>query len=74
MLFHNLRAALSGRPLRRFNPGGGYLLVFNLGGGVGVLSKGPLTLDGRVAFHIKDYIDRRFMRRFQVSGETEEAD
>lgn len=64
VLFHNLGAALSGRPLRRFD----------LGGSIGVLSKGPLSLDGRLAFRIKDYIDRRFMRRFQVSGETEEAD
>jgi NADH dehydrogenase FAD-containing subunit len=74
VLFHNLKAALEGRPLKMFNPGGGYLLVFNLGRGVGVLNKGPVTLDGKIAFRIKDYIDRRFMRRFQVSGETEEPD
>jgi NADH dehydrogenase FAD-containing subunit len=74
VLFHNLRAALEGRPLMSFDPGGGYLLAFNLGGERGVLWKGPVIFNGRLAFRIKGFIDRRFMRRFQVSGETEEED
>jgi len=28
---------------------------------------------GRLAFLLKDYIDKRFMRRFQVSGELMES-
>jgi NADH dehydrogenase FAD-containing subunit len=66
ILCHNLLAALESRPLRPFHPGGRYLLIFNLGDGVGVLHKGWLTLDGALAFWIKDLIDRRFMRRFQA--------
>ena len=31
ILLHNLKAALEGRALRRFKPGGAYLLLFNLG-------------------------------------------
>lgn len=66
VLYHNLMATLEGTALEPFDPGGDYLLIFNLGGGVGVLRKKWLTVDGRLAFVIKDYIDRRFMRKFQA--------
>lgn len=49
-----------------FDPGGDYLLIFNMGDGTGVLRKKWLTFDGRLAFKIKDYIDRRFMNKFQI--------
>lgn len=66
VLFHNLMAALNGRELKPFDPGGDYLLIFNLGDGIGVLQKRWVTFGGRLAFVIKDYIDRRFMREFQA--------
>jgi NADH dehydrogenase FAD-containing subunit len=66
VLFHNMVAQLEGRALRPFDPGGDYLLIFNLGGGVGVLKKRWLEFGGRPAFIIKDYIDRKFMRKFQA--------
>lgn len=66
VLFHNLLAGLEGGELQPFNPGGAYLLIFNLGDGEGVLHKGWLTFGGRPAFMVKDYIDRKFMRRFQA--------
>lgn len=59
-------AALKGTELMPFDPGGSYLLIFNLGEGIGVLRKQWLTFDGRLAFIIKDYIDRKFMREFQA--------
>jgi hypothetical protein len=39
----------------------------------GIFWKKQFIFDGRLAFWLKDYIDRRFMRKFQVSGELEEA-
>lgn len=66
VLFHNLMAALEGNALQKFNPGGDYLLIFNLGDGTGVLHKGWLTLGGRAAFWVKNAIDVRFMKRFQA--------
>lgn len=66
ILYDNIRAALSGTGLRPFHPGGNYLLIFNLGGRTGVLHKGRLTVGGRLAFWLKDRIDRRFMARFQT--------
>lgn len=64
VLYHNLMAALEGGELHAFDPGGSYLLIFNVGGGKGILGKNSLIFDGRLAFWIKDYIDRRFMREF----------
>ncbi|NTV15712.1 MAG: FAD-dependent oxidoreductase, partial [Desulfobulbaceae bacterium] len=66
VLYHNLLAALEGGELQPFAPGGDYLLIFNLGDGEGVLHKRWLTFGGRPAFWLKDYIDRKFMRRFQA--------
>jgi NADH dehydrogenase FAD-containing subunit len=66
VLFRNLMAALSGEALTPFDPGGDYLLIFNLGGGTGVLRKRWLLLEGKLAFIIKDAIDRKFMKKFQA--------
>ncbi len=65
ILKHNLMAALEGSEPQPFDPGGGYLLVYNLGDGSGVFWKGGWIFGGRLAFFIKDWIDRKFMRRFQ---------
>ena len=65
VLFANLMAALDSTDLQPFDPGGNYLLIFNLGDGTGILSKGIWRLTGKTAFKIKDYIDRKFMQKFQ---------
>jgi NADH dehydrogenase FAD-containing subunit len=66
VLYQNLMATLEEKPLQSFDPGGHYLLIFNLGGGIGVLRKRWLLLDGRAAFIVKNYIDRKFMNKFQA--------
>ena len=66
VLYHNLMASLEEKDLQSFDPGGDYLLVFNMGDGTGILHKKWLTLDGRLAFFVKDYIDRKFIRKFQA--------
>lgn len=65
VLFANLLAACEGGRLQPFDPGGGYLRILNLGWHRGVFEKGPLVFGGRLAFLVKDLIDRRFIRRFQ---------
>jgi NADH dehydrogenase FAD-containing subunit len=65
VLFHNLMTALDGGELQAFSPQGDYLLIFNLGDGSGIFYKKPVLFGGRLAFTVKDYIDRKFMRRFQ---------
>lgn len=64
VLLHNARATLAGDPLKPFNPGGGYLMIFNMGGGHGILHKNGIVFGGRAAFWLKDHIDRKFIRRF----------
>lgn len=65
VLFHNLKAYLQGEELMPFDPGSDYLLIFNLGNGLGVLRKRWLFFAGKLAFWIKDWIDKRFMAKFQ---------
>jgi len=74
VLLHNLMAALEGGKLKPFRPGGAYMLIMNMGDGTGIFWKKALVWDGRPAFLLKDFVDRRFMRKFQVSGELDEPD
>jgi len=71
VLYHNLMAALEGGDLMPFDPGSDYLLVFNLGGGQGVLKKKNIVFGGRLAFTIKHYIDTKFMKKFQAIEKAE---
>ena len=66
LLYHNLEARLNNTALKPFYPGNEYLLIYNLGDGSGIFSKGCLTFGGRPAFWLKDWIDRSFMKRFQA--------
>ncbi|HYB44580.1 MAG TPA: FAD-dependent oxidoreductase [Candidatus Methylomirabilis sp.] len=67
VLAHNLRARVDGRPLRAYRPQRDFLSLLNLGDGSAVASKWGLTAEGRLIFRLKDWIDRRFVRRFQAS-------
>jgi len=69
ILYHNLMGALENGTMQPFVPGEAYLLIFNLGDGKGIYVKKNWVWGGRLAFRFKDYIDRRFVRKFQVSGE-----
>lgn len=73
ILYRNLMAALEGQPLLRFSPQQKYLLILNMGDGRGILAKGSFAFDGKWAFRFKDWIDRRFMRHFQLSGELDDT-
>lgn len=66
ILLHNLMAGLEGGELKAFDPGGAYLLIFNLGDGTGIFHKWSFLFGGALAFKIKDYIDRKFMKTFQA--------
>jgi NADH dehydrogenase FAD-containing subunit len=73
ILYTNLLAALEGGDLRAFQPQDTYLLIYNLGNGTGIFYRGKWVMKGRLIFYLKDYIDRKFMRKFQVSSETTET-
>jgi NADH dehydrogenase FAD-containing subunit len=74
VLHHNLLAALEDRSLDVFQPQETYLLIFNLGNGTGIFYRRNRVWKGRLVFFLKDYIDRKFMKKFQVSGESREPE
>lgn len=69
IIYHNIMTSVQGGEMKEFHPGGSYLLIFNMGNGKGIFWKDRLVWDGRLAFKLKDRIDKRFMKKFQVSGE-----
>jgi len=66
VLAHNLAAFLEGEPLNAFHPRNNYLLILILGDGTGIFRKNRIVFNGRLAFWIKDRIDRKFIRRFTL--------
>jgi NADH dehydrogenase FAD-containing subunit len=72
ILFQNLLAVLDGGPLQEFRPQRRFLLILNLGDGTGLLHRANVTVRGKMFFRLKDYIDQKFMRNFQLSGERDE--
>jgi len=73
IIFDNIMASLKKEPLKEFSPQQQYLLILNLGDGNGIFTRHPFVVKAKWAFTLKDYIDRRFMSMFQVSGEAEES-
>lgn len=59
------RARGDGR-LRVYRPQRDFLSLLNLGDGHAIGTKWGLSVEGRAVFALKDRIDRRFVRRFQV--------
>lgn len=66
VLDSNLRARLRGRRLRPYRPQRDFLTLLNLGDGRALGAKWGRSAAGRPVFLLKDWIDRRFVRRFQV--------
>ena len=65
VLFRNLLATLRGEPLHAWHPQRHCLLILNLGNGEGLLRWRGLHWRGRIAFRLKQYLDRAFLRRFR---------
>jgi selenide,water dikinase len=68
ILINNLRAWLAGRSFSRYTPQKDFLTLLNLGGGTALGAKYGFSFEGAWVMKLKDWIDRRFMRRFQLSG------
>ena len=64
-LVHNLRAYLLERSLQPFKPQRTTLALLRLGAGKALANKGVFSASGTWLWFLKDYIDRRFMQRWQ---------
>ena len=72
VLTANLRAALAGQPLADYTPQSDFLTLLNLGDGTAVGAKKGLSFHGRWVMKLKDWIDRKFMERFQIGPDPGE--
>ncbi|QTA78640.1 FAD/NAD(P)-binding domain-containing protein [Desulfonema limicola] len=77
VLLNNLLAAVNSTDLKntrnyqKFIPQKSFMQILNMGFRSGIFFRKSLIFRGKPAFILKDYIDRRFMRKFQISGEMD---
>lgn len=65
-LARNLALCFEGRERVPYEPQRGWLSLMNTGSGGALLSYRGLSAHGAAAWRLKDWIDRRFMRRFRA--------
>jgi NADH dehydrogenase FAD-containing subunit len=69
ILLKNMNNFSGGKPLIRFVPQKDFLTILNMGNGQGLLKWKSFVFKGKAAFQLKDFIDQRFMKKFQISNE-----
>jgi len=71
-LAENLRLAVHGKPLKDYHPQKQWLALISTGDQYAVASKGGLSFAGEWVWRWKDWIDRRFMAKFNELPAMEE--
>lgn len=74
ILFHNLRALLTGDPLRKYKPQKDYLKLISLGSKEALGDRFGLQFSGAMVWRWKDRIDQAFMEQFRQLPKMETPD
>jgi selenide, water dikinase len=73
VVWTNIQRTLSGAPLRRYTPQRGFLKLLNTGDGSAIAEWRGATFEGAWCWRLKDFIDRRFIRKYQDYTRTATA-
>ncbi len=68
ILWHNIKALLNGGPLLEFKPQSDFLKLLNTGDGRALLLYKSLTVHARWCWILKTWIDRKFLKNFQIQN------
>jgi selenide,water dikinase len=72
VLAHNLKAAATGRTLRRYRPQKNFLGLISTGNKYAIASRGNWSYESAWLWDIKNWIDMRFMSKFNELPEMDE--
>jgi pyridine nucleotide-disulfide oxidoreductase family protein len=67
ILWHNLQALFTGKKMQRFKPQADFLKLLNTGDGKALLEYGRLSIHAQWCWSLKTWIDKRFIREYQVN-------
>ncbi len=73
-LYKNIKRALTNKPLKKHVPQISFLSLISTGNKYAVASRGPLAWEGAWVWKLKDYIDRKFMRKYNQLPEMEDEE
>lgn len=68
VLWHNLRALMSGETMQQFEPQTGFLKILNTGDGKAFLQYGRFTAHARWCWKFKTWLDKSFIKKFQSTS------
>lgn len=74
ILLHNLRAAITGDPMRRYKPQKDYLKLISMGDKEALGERFGMLFTGKMVWRWKDRIDQSFMEQFRALPEMDAPD
>ena len=73
-LYKNLKRAITNKPLKKHVPQISFLSLISTGNKYAVASRGTLAWEGTWVWKLKDYIDRKFMHKYNQLPDMEDEE